>query len=319
MAELETVLAVPYYYERKGVCYLRLRVLGSKSDCLTISLRTSNAVLATSIARDILKRLSEFHFRNRGVSWQQLRAQAVSISRRRLSLIQGDASTSAYGFVHGNAYLKNKALPRGPRKDFYITPCGIAESGCAIQMPDFGRPEKGFGNPRGVWRVNLTVPADDARPLVEEIFQAHEANFRSLLADNLKNPPVVPVGKKPLLPFAGDMPFVVNVDGSVTFKIRRYASYIDRHTQEIISLPLEVVDSKGRHITKVPSINSGAMLKVRFSIFPYGWTVVAGASVLLHLDSVMLIKLAEFDAGGLDDVWANEVVDGGYETEERAL
>lgn len=315
MAELETILAVPYYYERKGVCYMRLRVLGSKSDCLTISLRTSNAVLATSIARDILKRLSEFHFRNPSVSWQQLRAQAVNISRGRLSLVQGDASTAAYGVVYGNVYLKDKELPRVPRKNFYITPCGIAESGCAIQKPDFGCPVKGFGNPRGVWRVNLTVPGADARPLVEGISQVHEANFRSLLAEDIKNPPVVPVGKKPLAPFAGDMPFVVNVDGSVTFKIRRYASYIDRHTQETISLPLEVVDSKGRRIANVPSINGGAVLKVRFSIFPYGWTVVAGASVILHLDSVMLIKLTEPDTGELDDVWANETVEGGYETE----
>lgn len=41
----------------------------------------------------------------------------------------------------------------GPRKEIFTTPKGTAEPYCAIQKPDYGNPEKGFGNPRGEWKL----------------------------------------------------------------------------------------------------------------------------------------------------------------------
>src|SRR5450830_700248 len=99
------------------------------------------------------------------------------------------------------------------KKEFHFIPRGLAEPSCALQKPDYGCPEKGFGKPRGEWKVNLAVPSRDAQPLVDKIVKAHEANYAKLLADHVKNPPVVPHGKKPLLPYEGDMPFFENDDG----------------------------------------------------------------------------------------------------------
>jgi hypothetical protein len=312
---LETVLAIPYHYKRKGICYLRLRPRGAMPDCFSISLRTSDDALASRITRDILKRLSEFHFRKPAASWQQLRTQAGEISLRCLSEVHGDVSMVAYraGKPRSSNTYK-EPVSTASRKKFYFTPRGIVEPDCAIQKPDYGNPELGFGNPRGLWKANLTIPGEDARPLVEEIVQEHEANYRKLLAEHKKNPPVVPHGRKPLLPYEGDMPFLINEDGTVTFRIKRYASYIDRHTQENKPLPLKVVDSKGKHIFDVPAIAGGSELKVKFSMLPYCWSVVAGASLILQLDSVMLIKLVTPDSADSDDGWANEAVEGGYET-----
>lgn len=310
MNALETVLAIPYHYKCKGICYLRLRPLGATPDCISISLRTSDDTLASRITTDILKRLSEFHFRKPAASWEQLRAQAGEISLRCLSEVHGDVSKAAYraGKTRSSTSYKDPATT-APRKKFYFTPRGIVEPDCAIQEPDYGSPERGFGNSRGLWRANLTIPGEDARPLVEEIVQVHEANYRKLLAEHKKNLPVVPHGRKPLLPYEGDMPFVINDDGSVTFKIKGYASYIDKNTQENKPIPLKVVDSKGKHICDVPAIAGGSELKVKFSMLPYCWSVVAGASVILQLDSVMLIKLVEPDS---DDGWGAEAVEGGW-------
>lgn len=310
MNALETVLAIPYHYKRKGICYLRLRSRGATLDSFNISLRTADDALALRITTDILKRLSEFHFRKPVASWAQLKAEAVEISLRRLSEVHGDVSTAAYraGKTRSSTSYKEPATT-APRKKFYFTPRGVVEPDCAIQKPDYGTPVLGFGNPRGLWRANLTVPGEDAWPLVEEIAQVHEANYRKLLAENRKNPPVVPYGRKPLLPYEGDMPFVDNGDGTVTFKIKGYASYIDKNTQENKAIPLKVVDSKGKRIDNVPAIAGGSELKVKFTLFPYGWTAVAGASVKLQIDSVMLIRLVELDT---DDGWAAEAFEGGY-------
>ncbi|WP_350616968.1 DUF2815 family protein [Pseudomonas sp. HY7a-MNA-CIBAN-0227] len=311
---LETVLAIPYHYKRNGICYLRLRPRGATPDSFSISLRTADGALALLITTDILKKLSEFHFRKPAASWEQLKTQAVEISLRCLSAVHGDVSTEAYRAGRARSSSTDKESPTtAPRKSFYFTPRGIVEPDCAIQKPDYGNPAKGFGNPRGLWRANLTVPGEDAQPLVEEIVQEHEANYAKLLSDHEKNPPVLPHGRKALLPYEGDMPFVINDDGSVTFRIKRYASYIDRHTQENKPHPLEVVDSKGKRIDNVPAIAGGSELKVKLSMFPYGWTAVAGASVILQLDSVMLIRLVEPGGADSDDGWPSEAVDGGYE------
>ncbi|MBX8511929.1 hypothetical protein K5D34_19790 [Pseudomonas cichorii] len=105
------------------------------------------------------------------------------------------------------------------------------------------------------------------------------------------------------------MPFYENGDGTVTFKFKRYASYIDKNTEETKSLPLELVDSRGAPIVNVPAIAGGSELKVKFSIFPYGWTHLAGSSVKLQLLGVMLVTLVEPEPN--DDGWANEIVKGG--------
>lgn len=195
----------------------------------------------------------------------------------------------------------------GPRKEILTTPKGIAEPYCALQKPDYGNPEKGFGNPRGLWKVDLTVPSAQAQPLIDKIVAAHEANYKALVAEFKKNPPVAQRGKKVLEPYEGELPFFENDDGTVTFKIKGYASYLDKKIQENKPLPLKVVDAKGKRIDNVPAIAGGSELKVKFTLFPYGWSNVAGASVKLQIDSVMLINLKEF--AGEDD-WGDEAEEG---------
>jgi hypothetical protein len=204
------------------------------------------------------------------------------------------------------------------KKEFHFTPRGIAESDCAIHEPDYGCPAKGFGNPRGIYRVNLTIPVATARPLIKLITKAHSDNLKILVAESAKCPPASPAGRECLKPYEGDMPFVENEDGTVTFKIRRYASYIDPGTQGTKPFPLKVVDSKGKRIGSVPAIAGGSELKVKFALFPYGWSAVAGASVILQLDSVMLIKLVKPSTDASDDGWANEAVAHGYEANDRS-
>lgn len=203
----------------------------------------------------------------------------------------------------------------GPRKEFLFTPKGIAEPYCSIQKPDYGNPEKGFGNPRGEYKVNLTVPSADAQPLIDKIVKAHEGNYSKLVKQFEKDRPELEKklqrGKKLLEPYEGDMPFFENDDGTVTFKFKGYASYIDTKTQESKAIVLKVVDAKGKRIENVPAISGGSELKVRFSLFPYGWSNVAGSSVKLQIDSVMLITLKEFNSD--DGDWAEEAEDGGYE------
>ncbi|WHS68443.1 single-stranded DNA-binding protein [Dickeya phage W2B] len=184
---------------------------------------------------------------------------------------------------------------------------GVAEPYCYLQKPDYGHGD--FKNERGAYKVSLTISNDDPRcqQMIDEIVEAHEADYAARLEEYEANPPKVVKGKKPLKPYVGDMPFIDNEDGTTTFNFKCYGNFTDKKTGENRPIELKVVDSRGKRIHEVPAISGGSELKIRYSLFPYGWSAVAGASVKLQLEGVMLVKLVEF--GGGDDDWSDEVVD----------
>lgn len=205
-------------------------------------------------------------------------------------------------------------------KQFLFTPVGTAEPYCSIQKPDFGNLEKGFGNPRGVYKVSLTIPSREAQPLIDKITKAYDKNWAEI-SEAWENggraaaQAKLARGKKLLEAYQGELPFFENEDGTVTFKFSGYASYKDQKTDENRDIVLRVVDAKGKRIEAVPAIAGGSKLKVRFSIFPYTFGAVVGASVKLQLDSVMLIELREFAAGG--DDWAGQEEEGFEAPDDR--
>ncbi|MBH0029243.1 DUF2815 family protein [Pseudoalteromonas sp. SWN29] len=152
--------------------------------------------------------------------------------------------------------------------------------------------------------------------MIDEIVEAHETDYAARLEEYEANPPKVVKGKKPLKPYVGDMPFMDNEDGTTTFNFKCYGSFTDKKTGENKPIDLAIVDSKGKRIRgERPAISGGSELKIKYTLFPYGWSAVAGASVKLQLDSVMLIKLVEFGGGGEGD-WADEIEEDGYVADE---
>ena len=126
------------------------------------------------------------------------------------------------------------------------------------------------------------------------------------------NPPQVARGKKPLLPYEGDLPFFDNGDGTTTFKFSCYASYQDKKSKQTVPINVMVVDSRGKKIEDLPAfIGGGSLIKLKYSLMPYTWNPSVGASVKLQLSSVMLVELAKGGAGG--DDWADDTEEGGYQ------
>ncbi|APW79757.1 ssDNA-binding protein [Pectobacterium phage PP47] len=197
-------------------------------------------------------------------------------------------------------------------KKVYTSGLGTADGYVYLNKPDYGNEEKGFGNPRGVYKVDLTL--DNASPackrMVKEIVDMHNEHYAEKLADYEANPPTVARGKKPLLPYEGDMPFIDNGDGTTTFKVKCYASFQDKKTKETKHIVPTIVDANGKVMKEPPFIRSGSKLKVKYKLFPYSWNTAVGASVKIQLDSVMLVELATSGNGG--DWGADEAEEGGY-------
>ncbi|WP_085589323.1 DUF2815 family protein [Pseudomonas sp. B14(2017)] len=193
-----------------------------------------------------------------------------------------------------------------------ITPRGTVEPYAYISKPDFGRDH--FATERGKYKLALTIPTDEAQPLIDKIVKWHEESYARRLAEHKKNPPQVQRGKKPLLPYEGDLPFVENDDGTVTFRMSSYDRFEDRKTGKTVMKPLKVSDSRGKALAEVPNISGGSEVKVKLTLLDYGWTPTTGASVKLQIDAVMLLKLVEF--GGGEEDWGDEVEEDGFVAED---
>lgn len=197
------------------------------------------------------------------------------------------------------------------KREYLFTPIGTVEPYCYIAKADFGTGS--FASERGKYKVNLTVDRAKAQPLMDKITALYDADYKARLAEYKKNPPVTPKGKKPpKAPYQGDLPFIENDDGTVTFRFSSYDRY--ERDEKVIMKPIKVVDAKGKVIVDVPNISGGSEGKVRFTMLAYGWSNVAGASVKLQLDSFMLTKLVEF--GGSEGGWEGEEEEDGYVASE---
>lgn len=200
------------------------------------------------------------------------------------------------------------------KQKVFTSGLGSVEPYAHLTKPDYGNEEKGFGNPRGVYKAALTLDNKNPRcqSMIDEIVAVHEAHYAERLAEYEANPPAPQRGKKPLLPYEGDMPFIDNGDGTTTFKFSCYASYQDKKTKETRNINLIVVDSKGKKLEELPLfIGAGSKIKVKYKLMAYPWNPSVGASVKLQLDSVMLVELATSGGGGSD--WGDDTEEGGYE------
>lgn len=200
------------------------------------------------------------------------------------------------------------------RNKRFVTPKGIAEPYAYLNRPDYGQGH--FANDRGKHKVSLTYPVSD--PEVQKLMGFLEGlyakTYEVYLEDHKKNPPAVQRGKKPLEPYQGNLPFVENGDGTVTFRFDAWASYVDPKTKQTKPINLTYADAQGRPIanSNVPNIFGGSELRVSYKVVPYGWSNIAGASIKLQLQGVQLIKVVESSNDASND-FADFAEEGGYE------
>lgn len=185
-------------------------------------------------------------------------------------------------------------------KEFFFTPIGTVEPYSYIAKPYFGQGV--FTSERGKYKINLTVQTDEAQGLIDKIVKIYTADYAKRVSEHKKNPPQLQRGRKPRTPYQGDLPVIDNGDGTVTLKFAAWSWY--EREGEMIPSPLRVVDANGEPIVDVPKIWGGSEGKVRFSIVPYGWGPISGASVKLQLEGFMLTKLAELAVR--QDDWAGQ-------------
>ena len=166
---------------------------------------------------------------------------------------------------------KNKA-------ERFVSPKGTAS------YPYLTKPDTKF-NPDGEYKVSLIVAGDDASKAIDFLTEQHEAAVAKAKKEN--------AGKRVK---EGDLPFIENDDGTVTFKFKLKAKVTPKKGDPFEQKPA-LFDAKGKPLVGDLKVGSGSVIKVSYEVVPY-YTAIAGAGISLRLKAVQIIELKEYSGGG---------------------
>lgn len=160
----------------------------------------------------------------------------------------------------------------------FVSPKGTAS------YPYLTKPDTKF-NPEGEYKVSLIVAGDDASKAIDFLTEQHKAAVAKAKKEN--------AGKRVK---EGDLPFIENDDGTVTFKFKLKAKVTPKKGDPFEQKPA-LFDAKGKPLTGEPKVGGGSVIKVSYEVVPY-YTAIAGAGISLRLKAVQIIELKEYSGGG---------------------
>ena len=160
----------------------------------------------------------------------------------------------------------------------FVSPKGLAS------YPYLTKPDTKF-NPDGEYKVSLIVAGDDASKAIAFLTEKHNASVAQAKKEN--------AGKRVK---EGELPFIENDDGTVTFKFKMKAKVTPKKGDPFEQKPA-LFDAKGKPLTGEPKVGGGSTIKVSYEVVPY-YTAIAGAGVSLRLKAVQIIELKEYSGGG---------------------
>lgn len=111
-----TRLSRPYHYRRNGIYYLRLRVTGSTSRTVSVSLHTTDRRIAMDASNDLADAVRVFHLGCPEATWHQLRESLVQSAASLLKTSLHSDTQRLWGGLYGNvgtrhALAKNDSAP----------------------------------------------------------------------------------------------------------------------------------------------------------------------------------------------------------------
>ena len=160
----------------------------------------------------------------------------------------------------------------------FVSPKGAAA------YPYLTKPDTKF-NPEGEYKVSLIVAGDDSSKIIALLTEKHKAAVAQVKKEN--------AGKRVK---EGELPFIENDDGTVTFKFKLKAKVIPKNGSPFEQKPA-LFDAKGKPLTGEPKVGGGSTIKVSYEVVPY-YTTIAGVGVSLRLKAVQIIELKEYSGGG---------------------
>lgn len=179
----------------------------------------------------------------------------------------------------------------------FVSPKGTAS------YPYLTKPDTKF-NPDGEYKVSLIVASDDASKVIDFLTEQHNAAVAKAKKES--------AGKRVK---EGDLPFIENDDGTVTFKFKLKAKVTPKNGTPFEQKPA-LFDAKGKPLVGELKVGGGSIIRVSCEVVPY-YTAIAGAGISLRLKAVQLIELKEYSGGSNADSYGFSEEEG-FEANDEA-
>jgi hypothetical protein len=189
---------------------------------------------------------------------------------------------------------KKAKLPR------FTTPKGIAK------YPWLSRPDTQF-NADGVYKVNLLIPADEARELCAALDSA--ADEAVVLARAAAKSPAIAKTIKRAEPYGPALDDQGEDTGNIEFKFKMNAK-VTFKDGTIKPMKPFIYDAKQKQLLVCPNVYGGSVLKVNFSPAPYYAAVSKTAGVSLRINAVQIVELVTGGGGSASGFGFAEEADG---------
>jgi hypothetical protein len=176
--------------------------------------------------------------------------------------------------------------------------------------PHLVEPDTKF-DPEGVYKVDLSIPADEAAPLVEQLEAIRDEYVEKTLdeAEGKK--------KAALKKFTVADVFDEEVDdegeetGNLIFHFKLKAHVETKSGKSFDQAP-RIVDAKNNKFPEDKNIWGGSILRVAGEVFPYAMAATKEFGLSLRCKHIQVIELVEGGSGSSPF----DEVDGGFEVED---
>lgn len=194
------------------------------------------------------------------------------------------------------------AEEKRPKVVTHTSPKGVAV------FPWLTKPDTKF-KPKGEYRVDLKLSAEDAEEVLALVSAEHEKNLKAVKADpKMKGKKI----KEADLPIKPEVDEEGNETGEYLLRVKMNAKFDDKDGKEITVSPA-FFDAKGKKI-ELTTLWGGSIIRVAYSFVPF-YTAIAGAGVSLRLRGVKVIKLAAGTGGASAEAYGFDEEEDGYEAD----
>ncbi len=170
--------------------------------------------------------------------------------------------------------MANKPQKKAER---FVSPEGVAV------FPRLTTPDTKFKK-EGERSVKLRLPPNEAAPIIKRI---EEATSKAYQKECIVRE-VDELSRSEYLPYSNEMDDQGKPTGNVLFKFTQKASFKDKKTEQVVQLPLRVVDKYGKDVTE--EVWGGSRVKVCYYMKPY-YTEKVGFGMSLKMAAVQVMEL----------------------------
>lgn len=188
---------------------------------------------------------------------------------------------------------------RKKAREKFVSPVGITRY-CFLSVPQVHEEYA----PQGVYKTELIVPYEQAKPLMDKIDGILEGQYQELLK---KSKPEKRKSAKKHYPYVEEYDEGEQPTGNIIFRFKLPAKVLSKKTGKVYEFKPGLFDAQKKPIDPAKvSIFSGSTVRISYSFNPFANTGLNAAGVSLQLEAAQVLNLVSGRGGSAESFGFDE-------------